>query len=151
VYAGRPPSRFPLRSKPATVLPELVQALVWQVATEFPTSRTLNYEGHIVGLIFTPDSKRLISSSFDRQIKIWDIENGLCLHSWQSLKPCYRLALSNDGKMIATGSECGNIFIWDVDTKKLIKTLVGHTLVSMDVAFHPQDLLLAIFILLVIY
>ncbi len=40
MYAGRPPSRFPLRAKPATVLPERVQALVWQVATEFPSSRT---------------------------------------------------------------------------------------------------------------
>jgi WD40 repeat protein len=116
---------------------------IWEIDNVQNTLNIKAHEGHIVGLIFTTDSKRLISSSFDRQIKIWDIENGVCLHSWQSSEPCYRLALSNDGKMIATGSECGNIFIWDVDTKKLIKTLVGHTLVSMDVAFHPQDLLLA--------
>jgi WD40 repeat protein len=116
---------------------------IWEIDNGQNTLNIKAHESYAVGLIFTSDSKRLISSSFDRWIKVWDIEKGVCLHSWQSSMPCFRLALSNDGKVVASGSECGSIFLWEIDTGKLIKTLVGHTLTSMDVAFHPQDLLLA--------
>jgi hypothetical protein len=116
---------------------------IWEIGNGQNTLNIKAHEGYVIGLTFTPDSKRLISSSFDRWIKIWDIENGLCLQSWQSSTPCCRSALSNDGKMMATGSECGNVLIWELDTGKLIKTLVGHTATSMHVAFHPQGLLLA--------
>jgi WD40 repeat protein len=116
---------------------------VWEIVSGQNILNIKAHEGITIGLTFTPDSKQLISSSFDRHIKTWDVESGVCLRDWNSSMPCYRIALSNNGKMIASGSECGNILVWDVETGEIIKTLVGHTLTSMDVAFHPQDLLLA--------
>jgi WD40 repeat protein len=116
---------------------------IWEIDTGRNTLNIKAHKSYAVGLVFTPNSKRLISSSFDRWIKVWDIENGVCLQSWQSSMPCFRSALSNDGKLMASGSEGGNVSIWEVETGNLIQTLVGHTLTSIYVAFHPQGLLLA--------
>jgi hypothetical protein len=52
-------------TKPATVLSELVQAVVWQVATEFPTFR-------IIYMIDLVDIKRDIDTLGDRLGKTQD-------------------------------------------------------------------------------
>jgi WD40 repeat protein len=116
---------------------------IWEIGNGQNTLNLKAHAGHVVGLVFTADSQRLISSSFDKQIKIWNIETGTCLKSWDSSMPCYRIALSHDGKTMASGSECGDVVIWNTETGKLLRTFVGHTLQSMSVAFHPQGKLLA--------
>ncbi len=116
---------------------------IWQIDNG---QNLLNISAHnsfVVGLVFTADSKRLISSSFDRYIKVWDLETGKCLQSWQSSAPIYRIALSNDGKVLASGSECGSVFLWELATGKLLNTLAGHNSVVMSVVFHPNGQLLA--------
>jgi hypothetical protein len=39
---------------------------IWEIDTGQNTLNIKAHEGHAVGLVFTPDSRRLISSSFDR-------------------------------------------------------------------------------------
>ena len=116
---------------------------VWEVETGRNLFNICAHNSHTIGLIFTADSKQLISSSFDRFIKIWDVVSGECLQSWESAAPLYRIALSNDGQMLAAGGELGSILIWEVSTGKLLKNLTGHNFAVMDVAFQPQGNLLA--------
>ena len=46
------------------------------------------------------------------------------------------VALSSDGKKIVTGSDDGTARIWDVESKKEIQMLAGHT--NRDTAFSPD-------------
>ena len=39
--------------------------------------------------------------------------------------------------LLATGSEDGNVKLWDTDSQQCVGTLVGHTNIVRSVAFHP--------------
>jgi WD40 repeat protein len=75
-------------------------------------------EGHalwVSDLIFTPDGKRLISSSGDQTIRLWD---------WSSRKPAgvlrghldelYGMALGPDGQTLASRCKDGSIYLWNL-------------------------------------
>jgi WD40 repeat protein len=100
------------------------------------------HNSYVVGIVFTTDSRRLISGSFDKYIKIWDIDSGECLESWQSSADIYGIALSGDGKILACNGEDGSILLWDLATKQLLKKFIGHTAQVRDVAFQPNGTLL---------
>ena len=119
------------------------QISIWQISTGKNLLSIKAHNGHIMGLVFTADRKRLISSSFDRYIKIWDIGNGDCIHSWQLLKPIYGITLSNDSQTLVSGCESGDILLWNVATGELLKTLIGHTSTVTNTAFQPGGMLLA--------
>jgi WD40 repeat protein len=116
---------------------------LWEVGSSQKLLNFKAHEGHILGLVFTNDSQYLISGSFDRYIKIWDVMSGACIRSWLSSDSVYRMAVSPDGQILASGSDCGTIFLWDIATGALLQKLLGHTAGAMDVAFQPDGNLLA--------
>jgi WD40 repeat protein len=116
---------------------------IWHISTGKNILTIKAHDGHIVGLVFTADSSKLISSSFDRHIKIWDLTSGECIKSWQSLAPIYGISLSHDGQILASSCESGDILLWNVSTGELLKTLIGHTSGATNTAFQPSGILLA--------
>jgi WD40 repeat protein len=117
--------------------------LVWQIGTGQNLLNIKAHNGYVVGLAFTSDGKKLISASVDTYIKIWDLENGICLQSWQSLAPIYKIALSKNDRTLACNGKNGDILLWDITTYKLLKIFIEHTDNILDVSFHPQGKLLA--------
>jgi WD40 repeat protein len=116
--------------------------LVWQIETGQNLLNIKAHNGYVVGLAFTSDGKKLISASVDTHIKIWDLESGICLHSWQSLAPIYKIALSKNDRILACSGKNGDVLLWDITTYELIKRFIGHTDNILDVSFHPQGKLL---------
>jgi WD40 repeat protein len=55
----------------------------------------------------------------------------------------WSVAFSPDGSRLASGAEDGKVYIWDVATRRLERTLVGHTDSVYSVAFSPDGCLLA--------
>lgn len=77
-------------------------------------------EGHksyVMSIAFSPDSTHLVSGSYDKTIKIWNLQTLECEatlegHTYLVNTVCY----SNNGKRIASGSNDTTIKIWNAET-----------------------------------
>jgi WD40 repeat protein len=84
------------------------------------------YSSSVYKIAVTPDGKTLISHSFDKTIKIWDLGTGtekFTLHS-SSVRA---IAVTLDGKTVISGSSDNTIKIWDLATRKEIATFTGES------------------------
>jgi WD40 repeat protein len=92
---------------------------------------------------FSPDGRLLASGSWDRTIKLWDVEKKKEIATLKGHANRVRsVVFSPDGKFLASGS-WGEINLWDVEGKGKIATLRGHTAWINSVAFSPDGKLLA--------
>jgi WD40 repeat protein len=104
---------------------------VWDVATgkqlqEFPVP---------VGLI-TPDGTRLVGCS-GKLLQVFSLDSGKEERRWEAGEPIVGLALSGDGKRVATGQADKAIRVWDFATGKEVCKLEGHE-APPSVAFSPD-------------
>jgi len=92
------------------------------------TNETIN------SVSFSPDSSKIVSGGFTNQndfkIRIWDVNSGNELDkenikNHKSVINC--VVFSPDGSKIASCAYDGTIKIWDVQSGKLFKELIGHT------------------------
>ena len=105
---------------------------VWDVATgkqmnEFPVT---------VGFI-TPDGARLVGHAWGKTIQVFSLESGKEVRHWEVDEPVLSLALSRDGKQVATGHADKVIRVWDFATGKEVCKLAGHD-APPSVAFSPD-------------
>ncbi|KAG2031145.1 quinon protein alcohol dehydrogenase-like superfamily [Suillus americanus] len=67
----------------------------------------------------------------------WNLESGKQIgEDWRDGESEVRsIALSPDGKTVASGSDDGAVRLWDIDTRKVITTWTGHTKPAMSVCW----------------
>lgn len=94
----------------------------------------------ITSAAFSPDSKRIVSTSKDRTILIWDAATGKILLTIKDKCPSVADAcFSPDGKSILSEFYFDNVFmLWDAVSGEEIKTFQGHTNNVVSVAFSPD-------------
>jgi WD40 repeat protein len=68
-------------------------------------------------LVYSRDGKRLVSSSgYDNTLRVWDTESGCCEREFNYpdtsiiFEP---LTMSHSGRLLAAGSNCGKVMVWD--------------------------------------
>jgi WD40 repeat protein len=95
----------------------------------------------IYSVLWTPDFKQIFTASYDRSIKLWDVASGNLVREFKgtpdpkpdekkdSAKPesvghrdaVFSIALSKDGKQLASGSSDRAVKLWDVEDGKVIR------------------------------
>jgi WD40 repeat protein len=91
-------------------------------------------------LSFTPDGTKLVSGSFDKTIKLWQVDTGKIVHTFtDSLKGVFALAVSPDGKLLASGSWDETIALWDLEGGNCIKHLTQHQSSVRSLAIGPDS------------
>jgi WD40 repeat protein len=98
-----------------------------------PSSLVGTFRGHrhsITSLALSADGRRLVSSSRDGTVRVWEAATGLpeAVLSRGWWRPAmWVAAISADGRLAAGGSDDFVVRIWEVATRTLQKELYGHT------------------------
>jgi len=95
-------------------------------------------KGHtdfVRGVAITPDGRLIVSGSWDRTIKVWNVLTNQLLATLEGhTGSVWCVAITPDGKRIVSGSSDKKIKIWDGDNYQLLATLEGHLNEVMGVA-----------------
>jgi WD40 repeat protein len=109
-----------------------------KIKTARITSEHTAGDDRVRHILHLPEGQRIIKVS--GSVQVWDLEKGTQVgDDWEDKDMRMRaIALSPDGKTVASGSEDGAVRLWDVDTGKVIKTWAGHTQEVKSVCWSPD-------------
>jgi len=71
-------------------------------------------QGWIVSVAFTPDGRRLVGSSFEGALRVWDLASGVIVQTFAGLVSGTNLAVTPDGRTVVTAAETGTVAAWDL-------------------------------------
>ena len=108
------------------------QNLIWDVATQKPI-------GSVPGVVraLSSDGKLIVLHN----LGIWDVQAQREIVAFRNNNRA--AVLSPDGKFLASGGDDKVVLIWDIEQKKLVMWLRGHTQTVWALAFSPDGTLLA--------
>ena len=87
-------------------------------------------------LDFSPDGRFLVSSSFDKTVRIWRMRDGFSkVLEDKSAFSFYSVKFNPDRRYIAAGNEDGMLRIWHVQTSQLVEKWTAHGKVVRSVVF----------------
>lgn len=127
--------------KPVIVSGSYDGTLVWWDAAGKVIRSVEAHQGWVRQVVPTPDGARLISVGDDMLVKVWDAGSGKLIrtqtgHATRTpqghVTALYSLALSTDGKWIASGDRHGEVRVWDGDSGKHVSTFQVPTLYTFD-------------------
>lgn len=119
------------------------RVVLWKAETlEKEREITAGLTDRITALRFLPDGKLLLADGQVAQsgiVRIADAATGAITTSWTAhTDTIFDLALSPDGKQVATAGGDKLIKVWDLATQKEIAKLEGHTSQVLAVAFNKD-------------
>jgi WD40 repeat protein/serine/threonine protein kinase len=87
---------------------------LWDVATGREIGKLAGHGSWVSYLIFSPDGKKLTSSSADQTIRIWDVDSQKCLDVLRGHRQeIWSLTMLPDDKTLVSGGKDGTVCFWD--------------------------------------
>lgn len=118
---------------------------LWDVAT-LKELHTIQMAGPVDRLAFTPDGKTLASTDGNTAgALLWDTATGEKIGELSQPETYYGcIVFNSDGTQLAAGNSYQNqIYIWDVETREMARTLEVPEGGTLDCAFSPREKVLA--------
>jgi WD40 repeat protein len=102
-------------------------------------------EGHkelVYSVNFSPDGKHLVSGSFDKSLKLWDVAAAKELKSYSGPSGHTDLVLttafSPDGRLIASGAKDNSVKLWDMPISGAYRNYAGASAPVTSQALTPD-------------
>lgn len=88
---------------------------------------------------------RMVTGSEDNMVRLWDMDKGIVIKEMKGHPASVQaVAVSRDGKLIASGDYWGGLFTWDGDTGKSLTHIVkAHSNLTCSLDFSPDGAVLA--------
>eukprot|EP01092_Planopodium_desertum_P009550 TRINITY_DN40961_c0_g2_i1.p1 TRINITY_DN40961_c0_g2~~TRINITY_DN40961_c0_g2_i1.p1 ORF type:complete len:139 (-),score=2.59 TRINITY_DN40961_c0_g2_i1:30-446(-) len=93
-----------------------------------PFHKGLGHSKYLLKCLFSPDGKKLATTSADHTVKIWEVDKGFKLsktltghHAW-----VWDCAFSSDSKFLVTGSSDHVARLWDINLAETLLHYAGH-------------------------
>ena len=97
------------------------QILLMEVATGRTLTSLHGHDRSISHVEFSANGKRLLSSSYDQTVKVWDTNTGKLLHTLRGHRHgVHRARYSPNNELIASSDTDGYVRIWNATTGKLL-------------------------------
>jgi WD40 repeat protein/uncharacterized caspase-like protein len=125
--------------------------VLWNVENGTVVRQLVGHAQTVRALAFSPDGKLLVSAGMDQTLKVWEVGSGRLMHTRiTDEKPTYvglvLLALSSDGRTIATGGEV--VKLWDAISGNELRTLQARnppgSPPDLAISFSPDGKSLAV-------
>jgi WD40 repeat protein len=102
--------------------------------------RTLvGHAAAVGGMVFSPDSRRLFTGSYDKNLLQYDVNTGKPVRAYLGHRDGVKaVALSPNGQLLASACADGTARIWNVATARMVAELRGHKDGCISVAFSPD-------------
>jgi F-box/WD-40 domain protein MET30 len=98
------------------------------------------FSGHTDGVMcvqFCDSSNIMMTGSYDKTVRIWNLETGELLSTLKGHTRCIR-ALQFDEAKLVTGSMDQTLKVWNYHTGQCIRTLEGHTGGILSLHFNSR-------------
>jgi WD40 repeat protein/serine/threonine protein kinase len=102
-------------------------ARLWDAATGRLLFVLAGHKNYISAVSFSPDAKRVVTTSTDQTARLWDVRTGelLAVLSGHSAYTMFVL-FSPDGNRVVTASDDATLRLWNGRSGELISVLRGH-------------------------
>lgn len=94
---------------------------------------------------FSPNGKYLLSTTLDNTLRLWDYMNNKVVKTFQGAKlekyTCSSRFIMAKDPLIASGTETGDVLIWDLQSKGIIATLKVSTSPVLAIDVHNNTLI----------
>jgi hypothetical protein len=96
---------------------------VWDLRTGEVIGRLSGCTDTISGLRFSPDGKRLYVTCWDKHLRSWQVLDGSLQFASSASQALTSLDVSLDGEQIATGTDHGEVLLWNSRSGRSERTL----------------------------
>jgi len=98
--------------------------------------------GHTYGLktiTFSVDGTLLVSGSSDKTVKLWDIQTGGVIKTYNHTSGVHSVSISPDSTTLASGCWDGSIHLWGAWTGLCFCVINGHSKCINSISFSPTN------------
>ena len=90
-------------------------------------------------IAISPDGETLVSGSYDKTIKIWNLKTGELFKTLLEHKETITsVAITADGETLASGSFDNTVKIWDLKSGKILRSLNQHQAAVTSIVITPD-------------
>lgn len=120
------------------------QIKLWDVRTQTETMRLEDHTACVHDLAFAPNGGRLASASYDRSVRVWDLNGGQTLALYEGREMMSDLSWSPDGRELAALAEGGDVYVISPHSGELLRRTDSYKGAFSDASWSPDGSRLAV-------
>ncbi|EPQ26569.1 uncharacterized protein PFL1_05890 [Pseudozyma flocculosa PF-1] len=148
--SGKPLTRMTMGMRANDLAWSPIEPTVFAVASEDHNIYTFDmrnlrqatqiYKDHVAAVMsvdFSPTGQELVSGSYDRTLRIWDVGRGnhsRDVYHTKRMQRIFSTSFSMDARFVLTGSDDGNVRIWKARASEKLGILSTRELASREYA-----------------